>query len=268
MICGLPSVNRAEIQATEAETGTADYLERQFAAWAPMNAAHRAAGVPSILVSHGTVNGCVTESKQAMVSPDHEFGAGSLFSAETDAVLLGHIHAYQSWTRAPGRIFGAYECEGEFVPRIAYPGSIARLINGHEGNVGALRWEVRPGGAQFSLFETPGPKLVDIEFDGPPDMEKLAARLRDCAGAQVRVRYRVDEEHRKSVDRPGLEQMLAAAGLYGFKVEGQINPVQRTRSAGISREASVRTRLEKWCELTSTPAAPLIERLHMLEQTL
>lgn len=268
IVCALPSVNRAEIQAKEAGTDTASYLDRQFAAWAPLNAEARAADVPTILVSHGTVNGCITESKQAMVSPDHEFGAAALFSAETAAVMLGHIHAYQSWTKCPGRVWAAYEDEGEFRPRIAYGGSIARLINGHDGQVGAIRWTIRPEGAQFTLFETPGHRLIDVEFDGPPDMEQLAARLRECRGAKVRVKYSVDEEHRGIIDRPGLEAMLAAAGLHSFKVEGHINPVQRTRAAGIAGMQTTAARLQRWCEYTQTPPGPLLERLHILESTL
>ena len=253
LVSALPSVNRAEIQANNPDEKTSAYLDRQFAEWNPLNQDARAAGIPTVLVSHGTVNGCVTESKQAMISPDHEFGTAALFSAGASAVMLGHIHAHQGWETPDGR-------------RIAYPGSITKLIYGHAASCGYLLWDVDPYGAEYTLVETPHRQLIDIEFSGPPDLQQLQRRLATCKGAFVRLRYQVDEEHRQAVDQQGLRDILAAAGLADYKVEGKINPIQRTRASGISGMTSIEERLKKWCELTSTAPAPLLQRLTTLQQ--
>lgn len=253
LVSALPSVNRAEIQAKNPDEETSSYIDKIMATWAPGNAHARALGVPTILVSHGTVNGCVTESKQAMISPDHEFGTASLFSAGASAVMLGHIHAHQSW-----------ELDGR---RIAYPGSVTKLIYGHDQPTGYLLWDVQADRASFQFVETPARRLVDITFDGPPDPAELRLRLRDCKDAFVRVRWTVDEEHRHAVDQKGLRELMASAGVADCKLEGRINPVQRSRAAGISNMASIEDRLKRWCELTSTKPEPLMERLQIVQRS-
>ena len=54
-------------------------------------------GIPTAVVSHGTVSGCTTEHGVPMAGLDHEFTTGSLFAAEASAVMLGHIHRHQIW---------------------------------------------------------------------------------------------------------------------------------------------------------------------------
>ena len=82
----LPSVNKAAVAAVagvdRAAEQAGDAVLALCQAWAALNEHARAAGVPTVLVSHGTVNGCVTETARAMVSPDHEFTTGALFAAE------------------------------------------------------------------------------------------------------------------------------------------------------------------------------------------
>lgn len=249
----LPSINRAEIQAATPDTLTGDYVLDLCQHWARTNLEARAHGIPTVLVSHGTVNGCRTETKQAMVSQDHEFSTGTLFAARTSAVMLGHIHLHQSW-----------ELHGR---KIAYPGSVARLVFGHDAPVGCLIWDVTPNTADFEFIAAPSRRMVEIEFDGPPDMVALRAKLADCRGAHVRVRYTVDEEHRQSVDVASLRDALQIAGVAEHKIEATVNPVVRTRAAGIHQAATVAEKLARWCDLTNTPAAPLQARLTQLEQS-
>lgn len=251
LVSTMPSVNRADIQAKTPEEETSSYIDRILGGWAPVNERARGLKIPTVLVSHGTVNGCVTESKQALISPDHEFGTASLFGGATSAVMLGHIHAHQAW-----------ELNGR---RIAYPGSITKLIYGHDQPTGYLLWEVAADRADFTFVETPARRLIDIEFNGPPDPAELRLRLRECKDAFVRVRWTVDEEHRHAVDQKGLRDILTAAGVADAKLEGRINPIVRSRAAGISNMASVEDRLKRWCELTLTNPAPLLERLKILQ---
>lgn len=248
----LPSLNPAEVRANDGTASVAAKVVEACEGWAPISRAAQSAGVPTILVSHGTVNGCVTESRNAMVSPDHEFTTGTLFASGASAIMLGHIHKEQEWTNAAGQ-------------RIGYSGSICTLVYGHDGTTGLKVWNVRPGEADTTIYPIPARKLIELDFDGRPDMAVIASRLGDMPGAYVRVRYQVDEEHRTTVDRKALEEMLTAAGAAEVKVEGRINPVIRSRAAGIVDTPSVADKLKRWCSLTNTPAEPLLQRLAMLQ---
>jgi exonuclease SbcD len=200
-------------------------------------------------VSHGTVNGCTTEHGVTMAGFDHEFSLGSLFEAECDAFMLGHIHKAQQWERA-GRV-------------VAYPGSIGRFHYGEEGDKGFLIWDVQVGNARADLIVTPSRQTVCIDFDGPPDMQRLAELAADATDKFVRVRWQVDEEHRQSVDRDAIAALFADAAE--LKVEARILPVVRSRAQGISLETSVERKLERWCEHTDLDVAPVLERFQLLE---
>lgn len=251
VVNALPSVNRAELRAGEESVHCGELLGELFAKWAPFNERARAANIPTILVTHGTVNGAVSEHKHAMISPDWEMTSGTLFSAQTDAVMIGHIHRAQDWR--------------EGTRRIAYAGSITRLVYGHDGKCGALMWDVQPGRSDFEHIETPSRRMVEIEFPGPPDMVALREKLADCRGAHVRLRYCVDEEHRASIDQGAIRSALELAGVADYKIEPTINPVVRTRAAGIHQAATTAEKLQRWCQLTGTAEDPLLQRLALLE---
>ncbi|MDN5939960.1 MAG: hypothetical protein L0H83_15040 [Salinisphaera sp.] len=250
----LPSVNRGAVAAsTSADTAgadTANLVHDVCRGWSGINLLARRAGLPTVLVSHGTVNGCVTESRNAMVSPDHEFTTGTLFAAETAAVCLGHIHAHQQW-----------EQDGR---RIAYGGSIARLVYGHDAPVGFLVWNVEAERADCELHETPARRLIDLFFDGPPDMAAIQNRLADLEGAYVRLRYSVDQEHAHGVDAGQIKAMLTDAGAAEVKVEPRIDPVQRPRAAGLNQIDALADKVARWADLSDTPAPALIDRLALL----
>lgn len=249
----LPSINKGAVAAAvgveKAGTAAGDMVAELCRGWAVTNRAMRTLGVPTVLVGHGTVNGAVTETAHAMVSQDHEFSAGALFGAETSAVMLGHIHHHQRWR------------EGRRA--IAYPGSITKLIYGHQGTVGALIWELDAEGGDFGLVATPSRRLIELAYDGPPDMEDLERAASDCAGAYVRIRASVDEEYRKSVDKLAIQALFSDAAE--LKIEVRVNPVQRVRAAGISQAKSLAEQLCQWCSVTETESGPPLERLELLE---
>lgn len=244
----LPSIHKGTVKAMAGEDATpASLVEDVCKGWAETNLAARAAGIPTILVTHGTVNGSVTESRYAMISPDHEFSPGVLFSAQASAVMVGHIHAHNQW-----------EHEGR---RIAYPGSITRLIHGHDQPTYWLDWTVGAETSEFSCVETPSRELISIEFDGPPDLEKL--KTVQCAGAYVRVRWSVDEEHKTSIDPAAIREILKDAA--DVKLEGRVNPIQRTRAEGLTRTESLADKLDIWGKVTETDTAALQDRLADLQ---
>jgi len=248
----LPTVHKGQlvisVGAQNAATDLAEVLTDFLARAGKVNAKLRAAGIATIGVSHGTVNGCITEQGVTMAGFDHEFSLASLFGALCDAFMLGHIHKYQKWEQG-----------GQ---TIAYGGSIGCFHYGETGDKGYLQWGVTPGSAQCELIPTPSRQMITVAFDGPPDMAELERVAASAAGLFVRVRWQVDEEHRQTVDRQAIEALFASAA--GLKVEARILPVVTSRAKGISQELSLDRKLARWCELSKVEVDPLLDRLHLL----
>ena len=119
------------------------------------------------------------------------------------------------------------------------------------------------GGESGVLNLTQDVETVCVDFDGPPDMARLAEIAASSTDKFVRVRWQVDEEHRQSVDRDAIAALFSGASE--LKVEARILPVTRSRAQGISLETTVERKLERWCELTEVTSAPLLERFQLLE---
>uniref|UniRef100_UPI003F498BDF metallophosphoesterase family protein n=1 Tax=Cupriavidus taiwanensis TaxID=164546 RepID=UPI003F498BDF len=249
----VPTVNKAVLAAAvgvvHAATAVGDYLADYLSAAGAVNRQWRSQGVPTVGVSHGTVNGCETEHGVPMAGFDHEFTIGALFDADCDAFMLGHIHRAQQWERE-GRV-------------VAYPGSIGRFHYGEIGEKGYLRWQVAAGRARASLVATPARETVCVDFDGPPDMARLAEVAAQAADKFVRVRWTVNEEHRQLVDRDAIQALFARSAE--LKIEARVLPAVRSRAEGISRAASLPEKLARWGELTGVDTGPLSDRLAMLE---
>lgn len=265
VISGLPAVNKghvaAAVGAEHASAAAGDAVASLLAGWAPIHERAASAGVPTIFTSHGTVSGCRTEHGVVMAGLDYEFTAGTIFASRAAASMLNHIHAHQAWSE---------DWAGSGTPArlIAYAGSVGRLHFGEHDPKGVLLWEVSPRHSVFEFIELPARELYEIEFQGPPDMAVLAEhRAKMPAGAYVRIRYALDEEHKASADR---EAMLALFETHAaeVKIEARILPVQRQRAAGIGTTPSVADKLSHWCALTSTDgdtADELLDRLRALQ---
>jgi len=247
----IPTLNKADLAVAVSGDPAAmgDHIAELVKSWAPQIADYRKNGIPTVLVSHGTVSGSITEQGVPMAGLDHEFTTGTLFASGASAIMLGHIHQYQEWEK-DGR-------------RIAYPGSVGRLHFGELTPKGFLVWDVTADGATTEFVPTPAKRLLQTDIDGVPDLAELAEIAAECAGAYVRIRYCVDEEYRKSVDHDAIRALFAAAAE--CKIEARINPIQRTRSAGISRAVSMAEKVERWADVTQTNPKPLVERLALLE---
>ncbi|KFC72592.1 MULTISPECIES: hypothetical protein [Massilia] len=257
VITSVPTVNKAELAlvvgADNASVEMGNHIAALLGLFGPANAALRRRGIPTVLASHGTVDGSLNENGVPMAGLDHEFSIGALFSANTCATMLGHIHMHQQWTR---------EHDGR-TQRIAYPGSIGRYHYGELGEKYCLIWEVSADTADFTPVQTPSKRMIEIAFEGVPNLEQLATVAEQCRGAFVRVKYSVDEEFVKTVDRQAIKQILGTAAE--VKIEGEVLTIQRQRCAGISTLTSVEERFMKWCDFTSTPKDGLAERLSMLQ---
>jgi exonuclease SbcD len=248
----VPTVNKAAVAATvgagAAAEAVGEHLATLLAGFADKHRRAQALAVPSIGVSHGTVFGCLSEHGVPMAGFDHEFTTGSLFAAEAQAFMLGHIHRHQAW-----------DCDGRVGPqRIAYAGSIGRFHYGEDGDKGWLLWDVDAKSATCSLRPTQARRTIDIVFDGKPALDALreVVAQQDIAGAFVRVRWTVAEEDRHEANRDAIQQALVLAAE--VKLEGRIVPVVRTRAAGISQLTSLEEKVTAWAQATDVVAAPLL----------
>lgn len=251
----VPTTNKANLAASLGTDFAADemgitiqhYLQHAGA----MNLAFSAMGIPTVGVSHGTVHGCITEHGVPMMGFDHEFTQEALFDAHCDAFMLGHIHKHQSWHKG-GRT-------------IAYPGSIGRFHYGEEGDKGFLLWRIGAGRAECLFHVSPACRMSLFDFDGLPDLELLKAKAPECAGAYVRVRWQIDQEHMQVVSREQVLEILSEARE--IKIDIRILKIQRSRAEGINLETSLEKKLEKWAGLTNIDPVPLTERLDVLTNT-
>jgi len=256
----LPAIHKGALAATvgadEAAEAAGDAVHQMLRAFAPANEIMRSGRPsipPTVLLSHGTVVGSVTEQGVPMHGLDHEFTEATLFASEAAAVMLGHIHKHQSWSR-DGMVG-------------AYPGSIGRLHFGEVDPKGWLRWEFSHDGqvATLALCETPAKRLVEHTFEGPPDMEIVKRIAAEAKDAHVRLRWSVDEEHAHSVDRAAIEELFEAAAE--LKCEPRVLPIQRQRAAGITQATGMHERLDRWIEVTDSRhhEAELMQRLALLQ---
>lgn len=257
VVTAIPTVNKAELAlavgAENANVEMGNHMASLLASFGPANAELRRRGVPTVLVGHGTVDGSLNEHGVPMAGLDHEFSLGSLFAANASAGMLGHIHKHQQWERR----------HDGHAQRIAYAGSCGRFHYGEDGDKYVLVWDVTADYADFLAHATPSKRMIDIGFDGVPDLEQLAGVAHLCKDAWVRVRYSVDEEFSKTVDRQAIKQILASAAE--VRIEGEVLTVQRQRCAGISTLVSVNERFMRWCEFSNTPQEGLEDRLSALQ---
>lgn len=189
-----------------------------------------ALGVPSILTSHGTVNGCVTEHGQTLLSPDHEFGVAELISFGYDVVALGHIHKHQSWAEGP--------------QVVAYAGSLARLHGGDYDPKGWINWTITSGAVDFSFEKTPARDMIEVVCDGLPNMDELRAIAATSQDAFVRIRYTVPSEQAELVDRKAIAALFDSAAV--CKVEGTIVPRMLARAPEIAAANGIPAKLALW----------------------
>lgn len=255
-ITSIPTLNKADLAiqvgAENAAEAMGDHLATAMHNFAPANALLRQRGVPTILVTHGTVDGSLNENGVPMAGLDHEFRAGTLYLAGTNAILMGHIHAHQTWER---------DFDG-LRQVIAYPGSIGRFHYGEQGEKYYLLWSVESNSVDFQAIATPSKRMIDLRFDGAPDVEEIRRVAAQCEGAFVRVTYNVDEEFASTVDRNAIKDALGGAAE--VKIEGMVMTIQRQRCAGITGLASVDEKFKLWCEITGTPSDGLSERIAKL----
>ena len=248
----VPTLNKASVAATLGASDAAEemgiQIQRYLKGAGVMNLRFQQNDIPTIGLSHGTVHGCITEHGVPMMGSDHEFTQEALFDAQCSAFLLSHIHKHQSWEKNHRLI--------------AYAGSIGRFHYGEIGDKGFLHWTVGAEKSSFEFKVTPSRVLMHFDYDGIPDMVELTEAAMYCSGANVRVRWQIDQEHSQVVNREQIIDLFKEANE--VKIEVRILPIQRTRCEGINSEISTDGKLKRWCQLTDVEPEPLIERLGVL----
>lgn len=254
----LPTLNKAALAALSDQVADGAVhsqaraiIARLLESWAKVNIELRAQGIPSMVLSHGTVFDSVSEHGVPMSGTDHELDLGSLFASEASGVALGHIHKQQEWV----------DTGNGHRQVVAYPGSIGRFHHGEIGEKHWLLWSVDAQCAEIERCPTPARRTVDLVFDGMPDLEKLRELSAGLQGADVRLRYEIDEEHRQKVDRAAIRAVLEQAGVKDVQIEGKTLIVQCQRAPGIST-ASLEEKMALWCDATNTM------NVHELQQRL
>jgi exonuclease SbcD len=252
-----PTINKADLIKSSGHENVSEalgnHLHSLIMQYSLKNDQARKVNVPTIFVSHGTVDGCMTEHGVPMHGSDHEFSLGAIYQALCSAAMIGHIHKHQHWETS----------QLGYQQIVAYPGSIGRNHYGEIGEKYYLLWQVGASTVSFDPVITPSCKMIDLSFDGPPDLDQLHSVALDVEHAFVRVRYCIDEEHRASVDREAIKKILSLAAE--VRIEGIVLPVQRQRAAGISSMPSIQDQVKKWGEVTSTETGELLLRISELE---
>lgn len=264
VVSALPTLNKAHVaMLVEAVPDAASsevraLVSQLIRSWAPFHAKMRSQGIPTMVISHGTVFNSVNENGVPMAGTDHELGIDTLFEAGADAVALGHIHKHQHWENT-------FEWLGNPIRQlISYPGSIGRFHYGEQGDKGWLNWSLDvKSGAQFEFIPTPSRRNVDFVFEGPPDLAEIESRKSECEGAYVRIQYTIDQEHAHVVDRAAIRKLLEHAAE--VQILGRKCIIQRQRAAGMSQQGSLAEKLAMWARVTETPnIEALQERLAMI----
>lgn len=255
LISCLPSINKAGVMAAHAAGAgvadttreTMDLMRDIFQAWGVTNEQARGAGIPTILVGHGTVTGSQFSTGQIATGKDLEFTSGDLRLANCDIYCLGHIHKMQSW----GNVF--------------YSGSMTRLNHGETEEKGFYTHELsnngNPGISRF--IETPARSMRTKRPEGLPGIDTVEDVQQ---GELVRIVYDVAEADIGKVDEQAIIEAAYAKGAADVKIEKNIIPTVRVRAEGISRETRLEGKLLKWADTTGTGITKEIsEKLAVLE---
>lgn len=221
---------------------------------------------PRILLGHAHVVGCRVGLEGQPLAPGAEVTVGleDLALAGADAVVLGHIHAAQDWT------FGG-------VP-VAYTGSPFRNSFGEreEKSILALRFDHPRDGDMMPVawerIPTPAaPMIAALGEYVPPEVVNPGSEQpgrgciawheapvwpeEDMRGAEVRLRYMVEAQHRESARgiAGDFRAELLAEGAASVKVEEVVIATTRARAPEVAAARSPFAMLEAHLASKGTP---------------
>lgn len=239
VISCLPSINKANLMSTlagsvaDTNRDMVDLIRDVLQAWGIVNERARHAGIPTILIFHGTVTGSRLSTGQTMAGKDLELTLGDILLAKAELNCFGHIHMKQSWS-------GAGYWAG-------YSGSITRLDHGETEEKGFWIHELSGNDNPIisTFHETPARTMRTKRPEGLPGVEVVDDVQQ---GDLVRIVYEVAEADIGKVDEEAIRQAALAKGAAEVKIEKVIIQTVRVRAEGISREKSLSAKLDRWAE--------------------
>lgn len=179
-----------------------------------------------------------------------ELGLEDLALVRADAYLLGHIHlgAGNEWQIGDSpALYGGSPRRCTFGEPEVKSYTVLEFEDGPEGRL--VSWE---------RVSTPATKMAHLDsewFDEhvglPGDVIVPAGLSRDWSpeevvGAEVRLRYRVDADHRDAARRAAQEEAdeLRGAGAASVKVEEQVIATTRARTPEVARAVTLADKLD------------------------
>ena len=211
---------------------------------------------PRILLAHAMVRGSVTSTGQPLVGCDLEVGLDDLALAGADVYALGHIHKPQDWyiDAAP----------------VIYPGSPRRTAAGEVVAKGSVLAEIEGHRVAWERVTTPAMPMLLVNAEWNPATSALvctnadAWKWGDLEGAEVRLRYAVDAEHRDAAAAGARqrEESFRMGGAVSVKVEEVVRPTSTARAPEIVQAQTVGEKLAAlWSVRNAVPESERGERL-------
>lgn len=227
---------------------------------------------PAILLGHWSVEGAaLPNGLDVSLLREPVLDVDALVEQDWDAVVLGHIHKWQSWGRA-----GVEYRDRPGV--IAYVGSPMPLNFGEandEHGVGILTVE-DDGAGEWVLVpiesrpfvtvsvdltstipfveEVPAsqadPRAMRYEDIGLDETDVIAAAIAThlpLTDAVVRIRYKATAEQARRVDQGALRELVMNAGTHKlYAIQAEVTRSDRARVAGVDESLDVEAALDRW----------------------
>ena len=192
--------------------------------------------LPTVLAGHFSVVGCIpggSESSSLMLR-EPIFSPAELSVPPIDYVALGHIHHFQNCATDP-----------EATP-VVYSSSIERVTfnerNSRKGFV-LVHISGNPKRTTFKFVETPARRFVQLDINAvdstdPTNTIVKAIAREDIGGSIVRVRFRIQEAQRPSIDMGKIRAALKPAFAIA-SIERTWDPVERKRDTKVTSESTL-----------------------------
>jgi len=200
-------------------------------------------GAPKVLLAHAMVRGSRVSTGQPLLGCDLEIGVEDLRLASASFYALGHIHCGQNW---PG-------LDGDVV----YPGSPRRTAFGETEEKGYVLVEFDgPRCVGWERIETPCAPMILLSGEWLPDHGLQLTGMehaRAIRGAEIRIRYAVDPEHRAAAaaDADLERARFLGAGAAAVKLDPIVNPTTRARAPEVAAALTLDAKLRAYWKATS-----------------
>lgn len=192
---------------------------------------------PRILLTHAMVRGSKTSTGQPLVGCDMEIGLEDLALAGADLYALGHVHMPNDWTinDAP----------------VIYPGSPRRTAFGELEEKGYVLAEIEGHRVAWERVRTPAMPMLLVNAEWNPATSALVCtnanewKWDDLDGAEVRLRYAVDADHRDAAAAGARqrEEAFRMGGAVSVKVEEVVRPTSKARAPEVASAGSLDQKL-------------------------